>query len=467
MTSAVRSILIILGLILTLAWTGPAGAQGWDHDYEQRAQEVIGGLITLNGLRGWTSNTPDQWPEAPMPPAPGESEAGRLGVYVRWNTKSAPASLATLALVNQGLQRTADFSGLRSLGVLLLHGNSLRGLNLDGLGTLTVLGATKNQLTSLNTRACPNLRHLALATNRLEELDVSGNPRLTDLIVSMNRLTELNLTHNPDLSTLEAGGNRLSRLDLSHNPALTRLMVSYNRLTGLELFGNPLLTELTVRDNDLTQLTVTGLADLRELAAGKNELYELDLRANPRLIKLSVDQNQLTALDLSWNPALEIIEAQNNPLSRLTLGANQLAALKNINLDGCRLSLSQLAPLSGLAQTKARFGTQTEALFEHLSLEQGQPLDLTAEALLGEAATEFILLNDKKRRVKESDYQVEEGLIKIKNPGRYLVQMTNDRVYSSEINNLTGRVRTYKVKVLTGIVEVTPAEAGRPGQGES
>ncbi len=438
-------------------------AQAWDPEYELRAQEVVAGLARLNGLKGWAAGAPGAWPESPA--APGETEPGRAAPGVRWLREAAPARLESLSLEGQGLTRAADLSGLTALKRLEAGGNSLRAVNIEGNRNLVFLGLTKNQIAVLHVESCPDLVHLAVSSNQLERLDISRNPRLRTLLAAKNRLMELDPGRAPDLENLEASNNRLSSLRVTANPRLTRLVVSYNRLAALDLSANPHLTELAARDNQLTRLDLSANPRLTALTAGRNRLTGLDLSANPALTRLTVDQNQLTRLDLTHTPVLATLEAQDNPLTEIRLGDNALAELWNLNLDGCRLPLSALAPLSGRARSRARFGTQDNVLFEHTTLTLGQPLDLSAEAVIGGVATTFTALTDKRRRLPADAYREENGVVTFRRPGRYLVAMTNDRVVSTEINRPSGRVRSFKVKVQTGVVEVLPGETGTEAGG--
>jgi hypothetical protein len=193
---------------------------------------------------------------------------------------------------------------------------------------------------------------------------------------------------------------------------------------------------------------------LKELIAGRNRLRALDVSRNPSLTRLSAEQNLLTALDLSRNPSLETLEAQGNPLRDVRLGNNELSELRTLNLDGCRLPLSRLAPLVGRGQLRTRFGRQEDVLFEHRVLPLNESLDLSAEAVIDGAPTSFTVLSEKKRRLRPSDYQEANGRITFKYPGLYYIEMTNPRVNSSETSPTAKRPRLFKTRVRTGAVEV-------------
>ncbi len=457
MRKTLRYVPVLVGLILIMS-AGGLAAQGYDNNYERRAQEAIAGLVRLNGLRGLTPNAPGAWPEISAHQSGVTPTRPLLGVG--WNRQESPARLETLIMVNQGLQRAADLSGLTGLRRLEIYGNSLRALNLEGDAALQILMATKNQLGSLNLQGSPRLRILAASGNQLTKLDLSANRDLGELYLSMNQLESLDLSRNTSLSALELMNNGLKSLDLSACPQLGRLLVSHNRLTGLDLSANPDLVELGAGNNSLGELDLGSNPQLTELAVSRNQLGILDLTNLIQLRDLSVERNRLKVLDLSSNPALKTLEAQGNPLEKIMVGTNEFPALEVLNLDGCRLPLSQLAPLVGRAQKRARFGSQEPVLFESARLPAGQALDLSAEAVIDGAATEFSVQTDKKRRVKPADYRVVEGRVIFLVPGRYRVLMTNERVFSSEINQPTGRVRTFKVKATTGLIEVLPAETG-------
>jgi hypothetical protein len=97
-------------------------------------------------------------------------------------------------------------------------------------------------------------------------------------------------------------------------------------------------------------------------------------------------------------------------------------------------------------------------LFETRALDLREELDLSAEAEFGGVPTEFQVLNEKSRRLKSSYYTLEGGRLRFNTPGRYLVEMTNPQVFSSERGGTgaTARLRRVKAKVVTGIVEVRP-----------
>ncbi|MDR1045303.1 MAG: hypothetical protein LBP33_09325 [Candidatus Adiutrix sp.] len=440
--------LALLGLLTAL----PLSAQKADQAYESRAQEVLAALSRINGLDGLNPDTPGAWPELTDPgalTAPGRSARGAA-----WQRGQNPASLESLVLVGQGLARVADFSGLRSLVRLELTDNALRGLNLAGDSALVILAAGRNQLKNLDLGSCPNLELLALSDNQLEKLEPASAPRLKALQAAMNRLTALDLRGNPELVRLDLANNQLTGLDLSGNPALSLLSLSYNRLKYLNLSANPLLTDLGLRDNELKRLDLGANPFLSELNVSRNQLTELDLGRAAALRRLAAGQNLIAGLDLSANPRLESLDLQANPLTEIRTGQNELAELSTLNLDGCRLPLSKLAFWSGRARLRGRLGNQEKVLFEYKCLAPDEPLDLSGEMSIDGQPTAFQVLTEKRRRVKPDDYEIAEGLIRFKKPGRYLVEMTNGRVLSSESKRAGGQLRAYKARAVTGLVEV-------------
>lgn len=452
--------IVFLGLLAGFLLAAiPARSQ--DRSYDQRAQEAVAGLIRFNGLQGWALNSPETWPESSSAPSTGTKTA-RPTWGVRWDRASRPVGLTGLILPNQGLQRAADLSGLTALTQLDMSGNHLRDINLEGNFSLIELTAMKNQLGRLSLDGCPRLARLALSVNQLKSLEVNANPALRELAVSMNQLSAIDLSHNPELAVFEAMNNRLTEVSVAANPALTRLLLSYNQLSELDLAFNPQLSELGVRDNDLHSLDLSHNPGLTELSASRNQLTELNLAQTPRLTVLAVDHNHLTSLDLSRAEGLTHLFAQGNPLTEIIIGQNQLENLVSLNLDGGRLPLSRLAPLSGKAQNRGRFGDQEPVLFLERKLLIGETLDLSDEARLGGEETEFVVQTEKKRRVRPEDYEAADGLMVIKKPGRYVVRMTNEAVFSSEKNESTKRIRTFKTKVYTGVIEVVPSSEAEP-----
>jgi hypothetical protein len=150
------------------------------------------------------------------------------------------------------------------------------------------------------------------------------------------------------------------------------------------------------------------------------------------------------------------LEASGNQLTEISLAPE--APLVSLNLDGGRLPLSSLAPLTGRARDRTRFGRQSRVLFDGLSLGLREELDLSAEAEFGGVPTEFQVLNEKSRRLSPSYYTQEGGRLRFNVPGRYLVEMTNPQVFSSErgAGGAAARIRRVKAKVVTGLVEVRP-----------
>lgn len=456
----IRLISAFFGLLLpaTALLCVSASAQSWDRDYEQRAQEALAGLVRLNGLLDWTPNNPASWPEA-APGGQSPFQPERASQAVSWNREGKPpARLTRLTLANSGLKRAVDLSGLSSLTRLEIYGNQIRGLNLDGNSELTELAAMKNQLGGLNLKSCPKLRHLFVSTNHLKTLDLAALPFLQKLSASANQLKTLDISDNPELVDLEIMNNELSGLDVSKAHRLTRLMISHNQIKEMDLSSNQRLIEFNARNNQISDLDLSANKRLQEIVISRNRLSRLDLVNMGDLIRLSAENNLITSLNLSCCLNLKSMELNNNPLKELIIGDNQLSGLQSLNLDGCRLPLSVLAPLSGKAAGRARFGSQETVLFEHLTLAPGQPLDLSGEANLAGAPTHFTALNEKKRRARLDLYNEEGGIITFKSPGRYYVEMSNDKVVSSETNQLTGRVRTFKVKAVTGPIDVAPPE---------
>lgn len=439
-------------LAMAVVWSPGLGwAQNFDQDYEQRAQEVVAGLTRLNGLAGWESIQPASWPRLTKLDEDYRQSSIRQIPAVGWEGGSTPARLVSLNLVNLGLQRAADFSGLSRLRRLELSGNSFKAINIDGNAALIYLAAQKNQLTAIRLSGSPQLTRLSLPGNQLEKIDISNNRQLSELILSKNRLSKLELSRNGSLTNLEALNNNLDRLDLAANPLLTRLQVSYNRLSTLNVGANPNLVELGVRENNLAELDITSNAALVELNVGRNNLKKLDVSQNPKLTELVADQNLLQNLDVSQNLELKVLEIQDNPLTELVIGANKLETL---NVDGCRLPLSRLASLTSLAQNRTRLGFQEKVLFENKTLILGEPLDLSAEATIKGSATVFIILNEKKRRLSPANFTEADGVIYFKKPGLYYVEMSHPQVVSSDQIRPGGTARSYKAKARTGLVEV-------------
>ncbi|MGL4209133.1 MAG: leucine-rich repeat domain-containing protein [Candidatus Adiutrix sp.] len=462
-TRRFKSYFICLGFFIFWGGLNPWPISAYDPIYEKRAQEVIGGLMELNGLTGFEPQNPAQWPAPKSASIPiGQLGATALGrPQATWDL-SRPQGLVSLSLNNQRLTRSADFSGLRALKHLEVNHNALTGLNLADTGSLMALGAVKNQISSIDIRHLPNLTALAISSNRLVDLDLSQNPKIKNLLISFNNLANLNLNHALDLETLEATNNKLKKLVLTENLNLIRLLVSYNQLADLNVGQNAFLQELAAKANDLSHLNLTNNPSLSELNLGRNRLKTIDLSQNHHLTRLYLEQNDLREVSLATNQKLISLNLENNPLMHIELGGNDLAHLEDLNVAACRLPLSSLIHLSGKAKSRARLGNQSEALFEKITLnlspnEFGKlaaTLDLSEQAVFNGTETVFHVLTEKKRRLKQGDSRIENGLITFSTPGTYIVEMTNDQVVSHEINPTTGRLRFFKAKVHTGLIVI-------------
>lgn len=447
---AVTALGLLLGLgLLLVPVTQELSAQRNqpDPNYETRAQEVIGSLTQANGLTGWPSSQPVNWPESSPP---------RRLPGVSWDTGQKPAALQSLILTGLGLGKRGDISDLPFLRRLELGGNNFQSLNLSGNPSLEFVILNDNMLKSINIPDSPRLLHLGAASNDLSHLELSAFPRLQELLLSGNKIKEIHLDSAPDLENLEISNNGLLFLNTLHNPKIQRLRVSFNSLEYLDLSANTHLGLLNLRDNLLNNIKIFTNTELTELDLGQNRLREIDLTKNVQLIHLTLDHNHLTTLDLSSQAKLISLKAGDNPITSIILGDNLLSKLETIDLENCRLPLSSLTPFVSLAQNRSRLGHQGPVFFETLTITPEQGLDFSGETVIGDSHTEFQLLTEKGRRVSKNSWTLEKGIITINKTGQYHIQMTNPEIVSSEKNKTTSHIRTFKVKAKTGLIKVIP-----------
>lgn len=367
--------------------------------------------------------------------------------------------LVTLCIGDNRLM-DLDLSGAAKLRRLVADTNQLCELDLSRCSDLTYLAVYENRLTDLSLRSCPRLETLSVADNPLQSgLDFSQNPELAYANLYNTGLEELDLSHNPRLWYLVASGNHLSSLDLSIQTALSHLVVSGNALDRLDVSQSPDLRTLDAGDNQietldvsrnqnlwyiyaalnqLTRLDISANSQLLILDLTQNQIQEINLRQNARLQRLYVTANRLRRLDVSRNELLERLYANDNPLEEAVFGRNRLTALREVDLSDCRLPLSALLPWVGRGADLTLLGPQHRVLFEHLTFEAGQlaVVDLTAEAVLHDAATEFTVLDAQKQPVPPQAAKIEDGRVTFRQKGRYQIMMTNPHVVSSSSGQL-------------------------------
>jgi len=149
--------------------------------------------------------------------------------------------------------KSFDFSGMKSLKILLMGGNQLTSINVSGLTNLQSLYCSNNQLTSINVSGLTNLEYLYLSANQFTSVDVSSLSKLIELYLGNNRFVSLNLSNLKNLVHLDLFNNLLKSIDVSALKNLQRLYCDRNELTSLNLTGLSKLTELEC-DNQAPKL---------------------------------------------------------------------------------------------------------------------------------------------------------------------------------------------------------------------
>ena len=247
-------------------------------------------------------------------------------------------------------------------------------IDLSNASTITELDLHQNKLTSVDLSRLTELKTLTIGVNDFETIDLSANTKLTKI----------------DISDGKNKGN-LTSIDLSYNTALANVVLSGNKLTSLDLFNNPLVKTLTVLNNELTSVT------FGENTASKHTI--------------NLGGNKLTSIDLSSfaNYSGTYLRLRDNELSEIILPGQ----IGQLWADGNALTLSQLYALKNQAKTLtyATMFTKPEAQQPMEITADGNKVDLSSEAKLGETATEFTWKTSGGTALVEgTDYTVEDGV---------------------------------------------------------
>ena len=247
-------------------------------------------------------------------------------------------------------------------------------IDLSNASTITELDLHQNKLTSVDLGRLTELKTLTIGVNDFETIDLSANTKLTKI----------------DISDGKNKGN-LTSIDLSYNTALTNVVLSGNKLTSLDLSNNPLVKTLTVLNNELTSVT------FGENTASKHTI--------------NLGGNELTSIDLSGfaNYSGTYLRLRDNELSEIILPGQ----IGQLWADGNALTLSQLYALKSQAKTLSYASTFTkpEAQQPMEITADGNKVDLSSEAKLGETATEFTWKTSGGTALVEgTDYTVEDGV---------------------------------------------------------
>ena len=254
-------------------------------------------------------------------------------------------------------------------------------VNLDGAGaTLTELDLHQNNLASVDLSKLTALTSLNIGVNDFTTIDLSANTELTSI----------------DLSNGKNNG-KLNALDLSKNTKLTKVVLSGNKLTSLDFTNNPLVKTFTVLNNELTDVTIgANTASGHTFQFGGNKLTSFSLKD-------------------ATNLATSFVYLRDNDLTSLELPEGK--TVRRIWADGNAFTLAQLYAMKSLATqtfTYATTYTKAQAQKPYViaeSINVGETVDLSSQALLGETATVFAWKKaDGTALVEGTDYTVAAGV---------------------------------------------------------
>ena len=249
-----------------------------------------------------------------------------------------------------------------------------------------------NAITAIDLTNATDLAELYINTNKLTTIDLSKNTKLTTIELSNNELTAIDLTALTNLASLTATDNKLTAIDLSANAAITKVVLSNNQLQTLDLSNNPLAKTVTVMNNQLTSVNIgANTASKQTFQFGGNKLTSFSL---------------MEATDISG----AYVRLRDNELTELLLPGQ----VKQIWADGNAFTLSQLYQLKGMTTgtfTYATLYTKEYAQQPMAITADGATVDLSSEAVLGEAATTFVWKTAEGATLTEgTDYTVAGGV---------------------------------------------------------
>ncbi len=287
------------------------------------------------------------------------------------------------------------------------------------------------------------ITELDLHQNNLKSVDLSKLVKLTTLNIGVNDFATINLSALTVLTKLDISNGKnngvLTALDLSKNTKLTNIVASGNQLTTLDLSSNPVAKTVTVLNNQLTSVIFgANTATKHTINVGGNKLTSLDL---------------MQFADCSGT----YLRARDNDLTEVKLPAK----VSQFWADGNAFTLAQLYDLKSMAKTLtyATTFTKAEAQAPLAIAADGDKVDLSAQAKLGETATTFTWkAADGTVLVEGTDYTVVDGVFTfLKSQTAIHCEMTN-----AELNAFTAE-KPYKTTaidvVATGIATIPATSA--------
>lgn len=289
-------------------------------------------------------------------------------------------------------------------------------------------------ITSIDLSNAPTITELDIHQNNLKSVDLSKLTALTSLTIGVNDFTTIDLSANTELTKLEISNGKnngvLAELDLSKNTKLTSIVASGNQLTTLDLTNNNVAKTINLLNNQLTRV-----------------MFGANTAKNHTI---NIGGNQLTTIDVSQFTDYSgmYLRLRDNELTEIVLPGK----IKLLWVDGNKFTLSQLFNLKGQTNTLTyvTLFNKPEAQAPMNIAADGNKVDLSSEALLGETATVFTWKDAEGNALVEgTDYTVADGVFSFqKSLSGIYCEMTND-----ELSGLTAKTIAIDV-VATGITNV-------------
>ena len=288
-------------------------------------------------------------------------------VKVDWG--DGTLSEQTAAGAYDGWDNGLEFTGTPS-GIVKIYGE---GVNYFQAFTKYTDDAIVGGITSVDLSNATAITELDLHQNSLSSVDLSKLTALTSLMIGVNEFESIDLSANTELTMLDISdgknAGKLTSIDLSNNTKLTKVVLSGNKLSVLDLSKNPLVKTLTVLNNELASVTF-----------GENTTSKHTI---------NLGGNKLTSVDLSGFTTYSgtYLRVRDNELKEIVLPGK----IGQIWADGNAFTLSQLYALKSQANTLTYASTYTkpEAQQPMAITADGNKVDLSSEAMLGESATVF------------------------------------------------------------------------------
>ena len=219
--------------------------------------------------------------------------------------------------------------------------------------------------------------------------DTNRFGRVTKLELVDKELIKLDVDDLSMLSMLNCYGNNIDTIRITGLINLKELYCSKNNTSELVLNGISNLEVLGCNSNNLNTLNVSLLRKLKSLECIQNNLSELILSGTENLVTLICYENVLESLDLRNLTKVNYINCKNNRISNLILTPNE-----NLNSFYCqenRLTFSELEQTLDkeyLYPNQFTYSPQ-DLVFEPQSINVGEEVDFSSEAIIDGTATEF------------------------------------------------------------------------------